>query len=109
MASKEKGKEEGGKSVPIYEQIKAAGARRYGNRSISYDRYIDLAMNFLMGGDGKLRELRANFDALQKSDSKIMANIILDFQILECIQLWSDVITLVQLERKDEFYVTPAR
>lgn len=44
-----------------------------------YDRYVELARHFLMGGESSSSEIRANLDYLQKSDVKIMANIMIDF------------------------------
>lgn len=62
-----------------------------------------------MGGDGQLKDLRTNFDALQKSDAKIFGAVVLDFQVLECIQLWSDVINIQQLDRRDKLAAVPAK
>ena len=62
-----------------------------------------------MGAESSSKEIRANFDFLHKSDAKIISCIMLDFQILEVIQLWSDIITLQQLDRRDAYFQVPVR
>ena len=66
-----------------------------------------MATKMLMGPKGPIKDLRLSFDSMQKADAKIFGQILNDFQILEQIQFWSDVINIAQLDRKTSFYEVP--
>lgn len=95
--------------VSIYQQIKAAGARRYGMKSSNYIRYIDLGQTFFLGAENNPVDIKMNFDNLQKADAKVIGSLINDFQLVECIQLWSDVIDMKKLHRRDKLHLPTAK
>ena len=93
----------------MFSQIKAAGARRYVDKSVNFSRYVELGQQILLANAGGKTDIKMNFDILQKSDAKIIGHLINDFQIMECIQLWSDVIDIQRLHRRDKLVVLPPK
>lgn len=63
-----------------------------------------MATKLLMGPKGDVTELRLSLDSMQKSDAKVFGYILVDFQILEEIQIWSDIINVQQLDRKTKIH-----
>ena len=47
-----------------------------------------------MTQDGQSKALRTCFDAVMKSDARMFASVLEDFQHLESVTFWSDVINL---------------
>ena len=94
-------------TIPIYERIKRSGLARY-RKGPNYTRYFDMATKYLMSKAGPANDLRFSLDALAKSDSKIFGQILLDFPIVQSITIWSDVINLPTLERRDAMHKVPA-
>ena len=97
-------------SISIYDRIKRSALKRFSKGHNNYTRYCDLAMKFFMGKSGAKAgkpKLFMSIDMLQKSDAKVFGYILMDFPILESITLWSDVINLPSLERRDDMLVVP--
>lgn len=92
--------------IPIYERIKRSALARY-RKGPNYSRYFDMATKYLMSKAGPATELRFSLDALAKSDSKIFGQILIDFPIVQSITIWSDVINLPTLERRDAMHKVP--
>lgn len=83
--------------------------KRYGSRSINFNKYIDLAQKFLMGQKLAGIELKLNLDMIQKSESKIFGAIMSDFIQLQVIHMWSDQVNYQQLEKRNQFVEVPGR
>ena len=53
------------------------------------------------GQNNDSNDLRISFDEISKSDAVIFAFVLQDFMHLETIQLWSEIVSPTQLDRRD--------
>jgi hypothetical protein len=88
----------------INKVIKAAAVKRYGPTSAQTDQYIEVAEKFVKRNP---KILQTSMDAVDKTDCQQFGYILNDFRTFETVKIWSDLITLVKLEKKKKMYVAP--
>ena len=98
-------------SISILDRIKRSAHGRFAKGSTNYARYCDVAKQFFMGKMPGTKHgqpsLAMSLDSMQKSDAKVLGYILADFPILHGITLWSDVINIPSLERRDAMAEVP--
>ena len=97
------------KELSLYQQIKQACNKRFRSKSTASQRYLELALKYIMSIKPNEPQIKFNFDLIQKSEAKTFGLILVDFKFLESITFWSDIISVTALEKRNALVELPLR